>query len=60
MTNYCNLSIMLGIILLAGTALSIPIPYLRVVFRNIILSGGGGIVLVALGIILGALGFCQV
>jgi len=58
MTNYCNLSIILGVILVMGTILSMPIPYLRIFFRNITLSGGAGVVLIALGIILGAIGFC--
>lgn len=58
MTNYCNLSIIIGIILLAGPFLSIPIPQLRVVFKNMIVSGGAGVVLIALGLLLGTLGFC--
>ncbi len=58
MTNYCNLSIFLGFILLIGTLLSIPIPHLKVVFKNIKISGVSGVVLIALGIILGSLGVC--
>lgn len=59
MTNYCDLSIFLGIILLIGTFLSFPVPQLRVIFRDMRLSGGAGVVLIALGIILGALGLCH-
>ena len=58
MINYCNLSIVIGLLLLVGPLLSIPIPHLRVFFRDIRLSGGAGVVLIALGILLGTLGFC--
>jgi hypothetical protein len=57
--GYCDLSIFLGIVLLAGSVLSMPIPQLRIVFRNIVISGSAGVVLIALGIILGALGVCH-
>jgi hypothetical protein len=57
---YANTSILLGLILLALTFLSMPVPQLRVIFHDIRLTGGGGLVLIALGIFLGSLGFCGV
>jgi len=57
--SYCDTSILIGIILLIGTFLSLPVPPLRVIFRDIRLSGGAGVVLIALGVILGATGFCS-
>jgi hypothetical protein len=57
---YANTSIFLGLILLVLTFLSMPVPQLRVIFHDVRLSGGAGVVLIALGILLGSLGFCGV
>lgn len=55
---YANTSILIGFVLVAGTILSMPIPQLRVVFSDIRIAGGAGVVLIALGVILGSLGIC--
>ena len=56
--SYANTSIFFGIVLLGLTFLSLPIPQLRVIIRDVKISGGAGVVLIALGVILGSFGIC--
>ena len=57
---YANTSILIGLALLAFTFLSLPVPSLRIIFKDIRFSGGARVVLIALGILLGSLGLCGI